>query len=309
MEVGDAFSYGAICTTTDLPPPGCEIISPNDPFLQYVNFERHQQGLRKEREDPSPLPPPSGRFPVQFEPYLSSALYQPRPKNAICVGDAAAQLPPALESSAQTSELDNEVPRSDSADLGETLESSAQTSEGNSEVPRGDSEAPDEVGGISLSRSLSLSSSSSLRRRRRRRMDDQKNETEDDEELSGDDSQTPDLEQTTATTAASENRLKNFMSIKTKLGPRRKRSPEDEQIDLITECLAEDDSRDLWFDLPHARVQEAIRDSTASYRKGGQFKTEFIAALDKATRTLRASVSPAKDTFDIPHRRMGAGDG
>jgi len=30
MEVGDAFSYGAICTTTDLPPPGCEIISPND---------------------------------------------------------------------------------------------------------------------------------------------------------------------------------------------------------------------------------------------------------------------------------------
>ncbi len=129
-------------------------------------------------------------------------------------------------------------------------------------------------------------------------MGDQKNEIEDDEELSGDDSQTSVLEQTTATAAASENRLKNFALIKTKLGPRRKRSPDEEDIDLITECLAEDDSRDLWFDLPHARVQEAIRDSTAAFKKGGQFKTEFISELDKATRTLRASVSPAKDTFD-----------
>lgn len=131
----------------------------------------------------------------------------------------------------------------------------------------------------------------------------------DDSQASENDPQASDPEQTAATAAASENRLKNFGLIKAKLGPRKKTSPEDEAIDLVTECLAEDDSRDLWFDLPHARVQEAIRDSTATYRKGGQLKTELIAALDKATRALRASVSPAKDTFDNLDRRMGAGDG
>ena len=40
------------------------------PCLQYVNFEKHQQGLRKDRENASALPEPSGRFPSEFEPFL-----------------------------------------------------------------------------------------------------------------------------------------------------------------------------------------------------------------------------------------------
>ncbi len=167
---------------------------------------------------------------------------------------------------------------------------------------------------LSISGSSSLSPS--LSRRRRRSLREPRSHSAEprgelppsDPQTSDDDSQTPILEQTTATTAASENRLKNFQLIKTKLGPRRKRSPDDEDIDLITECLAEDDSRDLWFDLPHARVQEAIRDSTAAFKKGSQFKTELISELDKATRTLRASVRPETSTFDNLNPRMGDRD-
>lgn len=228
------------------------------PFIQYMNFEKHQQGLRKDREDASTLPPPTGRFPAEFERHLKTRLYQPQPKTDICVGDDAARL--------------ERVPRG-------TLESPAQHSE--------------ESDGISLS----LSSSSK----------EPKGSSEEDgkivlidppKELSKNASNPK--PKTTPPPSTSEDRLKNFSLIKAKLGPRRKTSPDDEDIDLVTECLSEDSSRDLWFDLPHERVQDAIRESTGAYRKGGQFKTELIAELDKATRTLRASVRPDTSTFDIP---------
>lgn len=40
------------------------------PYVQFINFEKHQQGLRKDRENESALPPPSGHFPAEFEKFL-----------------------------------------------------------------------------------------------------------------------------------------------------------------------------------------------------------------------------------------------
>lgn len=236
------------------------------PYLEYVNFQKHQEGLRKEREPESLFPAPSGNFPTEFEPYLKSPLYKPEPKPDIHVGDDAA------------------------ADCGNVAAECGILPQ----TPEGTSEAPPQNDGISLSLSVSRSPKeleSSLGKDR------------------GDAPPTPALPEPpnqasppepkkTPPPPPSEDRLKNFSLIKTKLGPRKKLSPEDEDIDLITECLAEDSNRDLWFNLPHSRVQEAIRESTIKFRGGGYFRTELIAELDKATRTLRASVSPASGTFD-----------
>src|SRR5687768_11207785 len=43
------------------------------PYVQFINFQKHQHGLRADREPASLLPAPTGRFPKDFEQYLRTA--------------------------------------------------------------------------------------------------------------------------------------------------------------------------------------------------------------------------------------------
>lgn len=91
----------------------------------------------------------------------------------------------------------------------------------------------------------------------------------------------------TATTAG-ENRVQSFNLIKAKLGTRHTNHAEgDPPIDLLTECLSEDPSRDSWFELPPARVRALIQKAGQEKNRNrfGTFKGFLIELLDKETGT------------------------